>query len=295
MQELTHLFQVPDVEAYFFDMYGVLWSGNAFYPHVLDVLERLRADGKKVYIISNQTVTKATFIAERHKQGLLCGVHYDDVITSGSVCHEALKNGLFEKITGKIDYRFYVLGVPNAALFEEVQSHQTDIIEKADVFYIGSIPNNSQMAYQSEFIPFLEKALARDLPALCANPDRFVVMEGEKRIVQGQAARWYREHGGRLTIIGKPFENIFEFALRQTGADKQKSVMVGDMLMTDIWGANRAGMRSVLVAKTGVSALEMQTQQIDLSDLIKQVASDEKAPVSQFEPTYCIPQVGSFQ
>lgn len=45
--------------------------------------------------------------------------------------------------------------------------------------------------------------------------------------------------------IGKPDASIFEFALSKTGSAKTEALMVGDNLMTDILGANRAGIKSV--------------------------------------------------
>lgn len=47
--------------------------------------------------------------------------------------------------------------------------------------------------------------------------------------------------------IGKPDVSIFEYALTQTGSHKAETLMVGDNLLTDILGANRAGIKSVWV------------------------------------------------
>lgn len=47
--------------------------------------------------------------------------------------------------------------------------------------------------------------------------------------------------------IGKPDTSIFEHALSRTGSQKSEALMVGDNLLTDILGANRAGIKSVWV------------------------------------------------
>lgn len=44
---------------------------------------------------------------------------------------------------------------------------------------------------------------------------------------------------------GKPDVTIFDYALKQVGKKKDEVLMVGDNLMTDILGANRAGIKSV--------------------------------------------------
>ena len=46
---------------------------------------------------------------------------------------------------------------------------------------------------------------------------------------------------------GKPSRRGFRQALQDTGLSAQQAVMVGDQIFTDIWGANRAGIRSILV------------------------------------------------
>jgi putative hydrolase of the HAD superfamily len=46
---------------------------------------------------------------------------------------------------------------------------------------------------------------------------------------------------------GKPDPSIFEHALSLMGLNKEEVLMVGDNLMTDILGANRAGIKSVWV------------------------------------------------
>lgn len=51
----------------------------------------------------------------------------------------------------------------------------------------------------------------------------------------------------------KPHPSIFEAALRATGARPEASVMVGDSYAHDIEGALRAGMRAVLVSRSGRS------------------------------------------
>lgn len=46
---------------------------------------------------------------------------------------------------------------------------------------------------------------------------------------------------------GKPGTKGFREALERTGLPASQAIMVGDQIFTDIWGANRAGVSSVLV------------------------------------------------
>lgn len=45
----------------------------------------------------------------------------------------------------------------------------------------------------------------------------------------------------------KPSRNGFKRAIEAVGVPMKECVMVGDQLITDIWGANRTGLRNVLV------------------------------------------------
>ncbi|MDD1623648.1 MAG: HAD hydrolase-like protein, partial [Methylococcaceae bacterium] len=54
------------------------------------------------------------------------------------------------------------------------------------------------------------------------------------------------------TIIGKPEPIIYQQALTLLGVDPDETVAIGDRLETDILGAVRTGIRSIMVL-TGVS------------------------------------------
>ena len=46
---------------------------------------------------------------------------------------------------------------------------------------------------------------------------------------------------------GKPSRKGYEEALRRMGTKKEETLFMGDQLFTDIYGANRAGLKSILV------------------------------------------------
>lgn len=52
---------------------------------------------------------------------------------------------------------------------------------------------------------------------------------------------------GYLGHAGKPKTAGFQKALAQLGAEPEACAMVGDQVFTDVWGSNRAGIRSILV------------------------------------------------
>lgn len=46
---------------------------------------------------------------------------------------------------------------------------------------------------------------------------------------------------------GKPNPDKYREAMRNMGTDKKTTLFVGDQIFTDVWGANRAGLYSILV------------------------------------------------
>ena len=56
--------------------------------------------------------------------------------------------------------------------------------------------------------------------------------------------------GKPATVIGKPSATFFRMGLKDLGVDPESVVMVGDDIEADVGGAQRAGVRGVLV-RTG--------------------------------------------
>ena len=238
------------IDTFFLDMYGVLWNGTDFYENALNTLEKLKQFNKKICIISNMTTVHTVFCASKAPKGLIQGVHFDQVVTSGDICKAAINNHLFESLSHQNDFHYYVLGENNPALFESIAPHETKEISKADVVYFSGLGSQS---FES-FLPELKTALQKKLPAVCANPDVFFMQNNQKLPAQGLFADYYQKHGGKVTFFGKPYPLIFETALLKMKADKNKTLMAGDMLTTDIQGAVNAGLKSVLITGTGVTA-----------------------------------------
>ena len=248
----------PKYDTIFTDMFGVIWDGEAFFDGVLDTLATLKKNGKKIYIISNATTVGTLMSEKAERAGLILGTHFDGFITSGDTLKDNLSKGFFEEIANKNDYNFYIIGRDNPQLFQDISHHQTRSLNKADFVYISSlIIDGVHPQSLDAFIPDLKRALSLNLPAVCANPDFFAFYKELKYYTGGSAAKWYEEHGGKTYWIGKPYTNIFEYAISITGADKQKTVMIGDTLRTDIAGANNAGLDSILITGRGIAADEL--------------------------------------
>jgi ribonucleotide monophosphatase NagD (HAD superfamily) len=57
-------------------------------------------------------------------------------------------------------------------------------------------------------------------------------------------------------VLGKPARLLFDLALERSGADRSRTVMLGDQLHTDVAGAYAAGVKSALLG-TGITQLPL--------------------------------------
>ena len=94
----------------------------------------------------------------------------------------------------------------------------------------------------------LRACRARELPLVCANPDRVVLYHaGGFKHMPGKIAARYEELGGDVTWFGKPEASHFAACLRELGLDRARVAHVGDSLRHDVAGARAAGIDSVFV------------------------------------------------
>ncbi len=63
-------------------------------------------------------------------------------------------------------------------------------------------------------------------------------------------------------VIGKPEPAMYELALEQLGASREQTVMIGDNLLTDIEGANRLGIPTILTMSGVTNAADYEKSTI---------------------------------
>lgn len=54
-------------------------------------------------------------------------------------------------------------------------------------------------------------------------------------------------YGSYIYKAGKPNPKNYRKAMQQMGLDKSQTLFIGDQLFTDVWGAKRAGIHTILV------------------------------------------------
>lgn len=254
-------------KAILLDAYGVFWAGNALglLPGSKIAMETLVAQGKVVGILSNSTQLSSKEIAKLESHGLLQGKHFHFLLTSGQIANEVfLKQEIPFPTPRKTFMTFgkpHPKFSPHIAIFQDTIYEETFLLEEADFAYI-SIPhiNGEDQIDPKVFLEEILKIKSKNIPMICANPDRFAEEGSPSRFVvrQGSIASLYESLGGQVFYIGKPFKKAYSQAMKQfeklgiiTPSD---ILMIGDTPETDIRGAKKFGMSSALVIETGVTA-----------------------------------------
>ncbi len=250
-------------DGFIIDLWGVIHDGVQAYPEALDCLERLKAQGKTVTILSNAPRRADAVIARNLELGI-GPQHYDLVLSSGEATWRALKNRR-DPWFQALGERCFQLGPERDwGLREGLDYRFTEQVEEADFVLLTGPPDVTQTV--ADFEDFLQAGLVRNLPIVCANPDLEVMRGSEWEICAGAIAARYEELGGNLRIVGKPHLPVYELCFREMGiANGQGFVGIGDTLRTDIAGARAAGMDGILIAD-GIHARELGVVQGEALD-----------------------------
>lgn len=256
-------------DAFLCDLWGVIHDGLALYPGVAQTLQALHEKGRKLIFLSNAPRTKEAVTRRLDHFGIQPD-WYSDAISSGAAAIRFLnedwrnfgqmpgtpKKDVPNTVAGRGLFYFaqpqlkcYYLGLEqDADLVDFIPQTAVSTLEEAD-FLLNS---NFETLFQpmEEITPLLDHALALKLPMLCINPDIEVVrQDGTHILCAGHLADYYRRKGGEVEQIGKPYPLVYDYALRELlkTTPRERILMVGDNLHTDILGAMHADIDSVLI------------------------------------------------
>jgi HAD superfamily hydrolase (TIGR01459 family) len=231
-----------EYDGFIVDQWGILHDGTRAYPGALDCLERLRAAGKHVVVLSNSGRRGAENLRIMARLGFAEKL-FDGCISAGEDARAAIERptGAFHARLGRRYYAF--TRDDDATLLEGLERERVARVEDADFMMVIGI--DSPPLRVADYEPQLAAGAARRLPMVCANPD--VVRVSPEGLVDapGALAQRYEQLGGEVFYHGKPYPAIYESCLAAfPGVAPNKVVAVGDSIEHDVLGATRAGLRS---------------------------------------------------
>lgn len=240
-------------DGFVLDLWGVVHDGKKPYPGVPEALAELKARGKAVVFLTNAP-RRAWFVQGMLDRMGLDRALYDGIMSSGEVSWRHLKDRRDPWFAGLGRRCVHIGPERDLSVVEDGVAEIVADVAQAD-FLLNTGPDPARGPHSPDpYRPALEACAKAGLPMLCVNPDRAVMVGGEKLICAGALADIYLDLGGSVMEIGKPDPAVYEPVLDLLGNPARHRVLaIGDTPHTDLAGAQAAGM-DALWALTGLAA-----------------------------------------
>lgn len=228
-------------DAFLFDLDGVVYLGDEPLPGAEESLARLRAADKQVRFLTNNPRPTREQVAQK-LEGMGIRAYPEEVMTSGRATALYLReNGLGSA---------YVVG--SRGLASEVEGVGVEVVDggPCEAVVVGADEHVSYAHIRQAARWIFDGARFVATNADGSFPSPRGPLPGTGAIVAAVRATT----GQEPVVVGKPFPAMFEMALKTLNAGRDRVVMIGDSLQTDIEGARRAGIVSVLVVGKGAKS-----------------------------------------
>lgn len=234
---------VEDHDVLLLDLDGVVYAGPDALPGAAETIGRCRDAGAAVGFVTNNASRPPAEVA-RQLRDLGIDAPDDSVVTSAQAAARL--------VADRVPAGSRVLVVGGDGLVEALGEHGLEAVWSATDDPAAVV----QGFHPTVGWPLLAEgayAAATGIPWVASNTDRTVPTDrgrapGNGTLVEAVAVASGREP----TVAGKPEPALFAEATARLGG--RRPLVVGDRLDTDVAGANRSGLPSLLVL-TGVASL----------------------------------------
>ncbi|AXE38559.1 HAD-IIA family hydrolase [Acidipropionibacterium virtanenii] len=223
-------------DAALFDLDGVIYLGPEPIPAAPATIDALRQRGVQVGFVTNNAA-RSTDVVAQQLNGMGIPVTRADVVSSAEA--------IAELVASQLPAGSPVLVAGAQALIDEIAGHGLRPVSSADDDPVAVVQGyDPQMTW-----PRLDEcciAIQRGARWYVSNPDS--TRPTDRGLVPGAGAQMKvvaTSVTGEPVMAGKPHRPLLDATVARLGC--HRPVFVGDRLDTDILGANRAGMDSMLV------------------------------------------------
>lgn len=218
------------------DMDGVIWRGSEILPGVPSFFEFLASRNIPYVFATNNSTRTPEMYAERIS-GLGVTVEISQIITSPLVTARFLRDQYPNAS------KAYVVG--QEGIYAALRGVGLEIVEdeQADFVVVGLDRTLTYAKLQTACYQIQRGArfIGTNGDVTLPEPDGYIPGAGSILALLQTATKQ------PPLIMGKPEKPMFEYALDVLGTAPATTVMIGDRVETDIWGAKRAGLSSALV------------------------------------------------
>ena len=225
------------------DMDGVLWRGETALPGLGEFFGVLRETNCRIVLATNNSSrTVSQYVTKLGHMDIQ--VSEDEILTSAQVTANHLANAA---PTGS---RVSVIG--GDGLHTSLQKRGFEITDENPAYVVVGFDRTLNW----DRLDCAVLNIRAGAVFIATNSDATYPTEAGIGIGNGAILAAINTATGETPIvIGKPEPPLYEQALQRLGVAAAQTMMIGDRLETDILGAHRAGIATLLLL-TGVSTLE---------------------------------------
>jgi HAD superfamily hydrolase (TIGR01450 family) len=247
------------------DLDGVVYIGRQAVPGSIETLAELRRRGKQVRFITNDPTRVAEHYARRLEQlGLPTPAEHVVPVASAMLAYLAAQEGALGLTT-------YVVGTAELKRFLAhggLQVLDEETGDQAEVVVVGGHGD-----FNNRELRTAGRAARTARHFLLSAPDAsFPMPDGPWPGAGAMAAAIAYMADRQPVVVGKPEPWLFRAALATLPPDGRVA-MVGDNLHTDIVGAQRAGLDSVLVLSGHSLAADLSTAPVQPTHVLPRLAA----------------------
>jgi len=241
--------EIADKQIFVFDGDGVLWRGNSPITGVKETLSRLRAEGRRVTLLTNNSTRSRSQFAQKACELLQYSIEEEAIVNSSYAAARFLRQ--------RFSSRSLVLPLGEEGLSMELECAGFKVIQSVKEGQPTAVVVGMDRYITYDKIRQALRGIISGALFVATNPDPTFPTEDGFDPGAGASVGAVSGACGKAPdiIIGKPNPLILTQSLDEWGVKPRDAVMIGDRLSTDILCAQRAGVFSVLV-RTGVNEPE---------------------------------------
>lgn len=241
-----HPAEVQPVRGIIFDIDGVLTFQGQVYPGAVDAINFLRQHNISLRFLTNSTLKSRASAAEKLRlKGF--DIRDGEVLTASSLSAVYLRS---------LNPRSAWIMVER----EGADEFRDFINDEQNPEYIVIGDNRSRFDF--DHLNHALRLLKKGAKLIGMTSELLDTSMGDLELNVGSWVRMLETASGvQATYIGKPNQYAYDLALQSMSLEAGQALMVGDRPNTDILGANRCGLRALLVRTGEFNEAELETSE----------------------------------
>eukprot|EP01087_Luapelamoeba_hula_P015513 TRINITY_DN4648_c1_g1_i1.p1 TRINITY_DN4648_c1_g1~~TRINITY_DN4648_c1_g1_i1.p1 ORF type:complete len:307 (-),score=61.80 TRINITY_DN4648_c1_g1_i1:187-1107(-) len=260
-EQVSHF--LDKYSTFLLDCDGVLWCGTTLLPKVCEVLRQLKASGKRVvYLTNNSTKSRAMYLDKFKQFGI--DANTEEIVSSSYMSAYYLSSIKFDRkvyVVGEIGVQKELeavgiqwVGGETHSEYKSMKDLDTEPLDPDVGAVVVGLDTN--LNYRKLAMAKFYLDSRKDSVFVSTNQDSTFPGASRKLPGGGTMVAAVETCSGRKAVnVGKPSDTLLELMTSKYSLVKEETVMVGDRLSTDIAFGQRGGFATLLVL-TGVTTEE---------------------------------------